>query len=259
MKKRIKIPKQIPINTLKRILVNDKYKFMICVIPKVSSTSWRRMMLLLSGKFPKEYILHLPGRAIHNKMLPEYTTLKQFNKKGREFRLRNYTKVMFTRNPFERILSAYRSKFVNGKEFHKLYGTKIIKKFRPHATKAAKKKGHNATFLEFIKFFVWQKEWFANNHWAPYWNLCDPCRVKYDYIGLFNNLIAESNEVLRYIGAEDFAFPPREKYYKESKTDEVLKTYYSQIPEAYIPDIMQKLKKDLELYSFLNWTIPETG
>lgn len=259
MVKRKLVPKQIPTITLQRILVSDKYKFMICVIPKVSSTSWRRTMLRLSGKFSDEKILQLPNHAIFHKMLSQYTTLKKFNKTEREFRLSNYTKVMFVRNPFERLLSAYRSKFVNGKEFHKLYGIKIIKKFRPNATQMEKKTGHNVTFLEFIKFFLWQKDWAANPHWTPYWNLCDPCGVKYNYIGLFEKLIPESNDFLRHIGADKYTFPARDKYYKANKTDDVLKHYYSQIPKSYIPGIMKKFRNDLELFAFLNWTVPETG
>lgn len=244
----------LPKHVLGRIIVSDKYRFLMCLIPKVSSTSWRRIFLQLSGKFTDKRLQKLTNRAVFYRMYKHYKTLQHYNKNEIDFRLKNYTKVVFVRNPFERILSAYRSKFVNSNQFHKTYGTQIISKFRPNATKREKKRGNSVTFLEFLKYITLTKN--HNFHWATFWNVCSPCTINYDYIGMFDNLKTESADFLQHIGAKGVRFPRRALYYeKEKTTTKVTKKYYSHIPPKYLAAIRRIYKKDFTLFAFPNSAI----
>ncbi|XP_052092098.1 carbohydrate sulfotransferase 11-like [Mytilus californianus] len=241
----------LPKHILGRIIVSDKYRFLMCLIPKVSSTTWRRIFLQLSGKFTDKRIQKLTNHAIFYKMYNHYKTLHHYNKKEIDFRIKNYTKVIFVRNPFERILSAYRSKFVNSNQFHKKYGTKIISKYRHNATKREKKRGANVTFLEFLKYITMTKN-NHNFHWATYWSVCAPCAINYDYIGMFENLTMESADFLQYVGAKGVKFPRRDLFYSKSKTTKVTQKYYSHIPPKHLAAIRRIYKKDFTLFAFHN-------
>jgi hypothetical protein len=148
------VQQSIPAKILPRILVNDKYRVLFCLIPKVSATTWRRMFLSMSGKVPKRRIFNLTNSEIFHKMYYFYDTLQNYDQEGVKIRLKNYTKVIFVRDPLERLLSAYRSKFVNTREFDQIYGARIISNFRQNYTKIQNTNSSTVTFLEFVKFVI---------------------------------------------------------------------------------------------------------
>ena len=64
---------------------------------------------------------------------------------------------------------------------------KIIAKYRPNATDTEKKTGWTVTFEEFLRYVtdglregIVKRYW---DHWDTYEQLCNPCQVKYDFIG----------------------------------------------------------------------------
>lgn len=247
------VQQTIPAKILPRNLVNDKYRVLFCLIPKVSATTWRRMFLSMSGKVPKRRIFNLTNSEIFHQMYYLYDTLQNYDQEGVKFRLKNYTKVIFVRDPLERLLSAYRSKFVNTRQFDQIYGARIISNFRQNYTKIQNTNSSTVTFLEFVKF-VTEKErtWFQekNLHWSPYWDVCYPCTVNYDYIGKFENLVDEANDILRYIGATKIQFPNRDLFYYASKTKNVMNMHYSKIPQKYLENISKMFERDFKLFSY---------
>ena len=77
--------------------------------------------------------------------------LNDFSRPEIQYRLRNYYKFMFVRNPMERLLSAYRNKFgENVGEFRKKYGPVIAKRFR-NGRKDPTGNYDDISFEEFIR------------------------------------------------------------------------------------------------------------
>ena len=105
-----------------------------------------------------------------------------FQPKEIEFRLKNYDKFIFVRNPAERILSAFRNKFeknyTTSLHFQKIYGSKIIRNYR---NKKYKGNGSGVKYGEFLSYLIDSSKYEPNKmneHWAPFNNLCHPCDIK---------------------------------------------------------------------------------
>nr|XP_045584475.1 carbohydrate sulfotransferase 14-like [Procambarus clarkii] len=172
---------------LKHILVDTRHKALMCFVPKVACTSWKRVWFWLAES-------------------------------RREEMLGTYKKFLFTRHPLDRLISAYRDKLENydtesNFDFHKYVGQEVERMVRGKVTGL----GHNVTFPEFIRWVtppngtwtVAQK----NEHWRPMVELCAPCAVQYDAIGRYENLQQEMNATLYWLGAEEFSerFPPPDR------------------------------------------------
>lgn len=168
---------------------------------------------------------------------------------------------MIVRHPLERLLSAYRNKFEGNAStaewFRQQIGRKIIKAFRPAATQESLEKGHDATFLEFVQYMLDpelslvsnnNQSW--NEHWEPMNGLCNPCTVHYDYIGRFENLVEESDSILKRINPAGGLSYPESKYIKVADTRKEMLKYYEQLPFQLIRRLAQIYAVDMQLFNY---------
>lgn len=168
---------------------------------------------------------------------------------------------MIVRNPFERILSAYRNKFespnARAEFFHKQIGCDIIKHYRVNATQESLANGDDVTFLEFVQYLMnpdlsmnynQKRSW--NEHWEPMHSLCNPCAVRYDFIGRFENLVEESNLILDEINPEGGLRYPESKYIPVANTKDKLQKYYNQLPFTLIQKIRTVYGPDMLLFNY---------
>ena len=127
--------------SLYRFQVIESPPIVFCMVPKVPSRRWRDIFKQLRQR--KEQL-----RA----NLDQYNTTDICN-----YLMKSY-KFMFVREPFERLLSAYRDKFVFTRPVNRhlleIYGRKIVRDFRPNATQHALRTGHDVTFPEFIEYIL---------------------------------------------------------------------------------------------------------
>lgn len=65
-------------------------------------------MMILSGKWNDTNVLAIPATLAHSPGI--FPNLENFTESDRENILENYTKIIFVRHPFERVLSAFRNK-----------------------------------------------------------------------------------------------------------------------------------------------------
>ncbi|KAJ7392622.1 sulfotransferase 13 [Desmophyllum pertusum] len=91
--------------TLGHLYVFEKYKLIFCLVPKVASRQWISVL----GR----YRLRLNNS-------PYGPTVKQFPPEQAQKMLRTFYKFMFVREPFERLLSAYKDKFVHPRALTKI-------------------------------------------------------------------------------------------------------------------------------------------
>lgn len=230
---------------LKHIIVSEKYKFLYCYIPKVACSNWKRVVMVLEGisdNFVKD---HPHGM----KYLSEYSS------KEIDYKLQNYFKFTIVRNPLERLLSAYRNKFGEVEDIMKTYGAKIKKKYSKSNTKQedypGKIPGDDVSFEEFIRFLLdHDTNENMNEHWAPMNILCQPCAVKYDYIGSYDNLYEDSEEILRHIDApENLHFPARQSFYSPASLSTTA-YYYSLVNNTYLQHLYARYSNDFTLFSY---------
>jgi len=166
---------------------------------------------------------------------------------------------MFVREPFERLLSAYKDKFVHiRQEDHRtleFHGREILKNFRLNASKSALEKLDDITFREFIEYLVTKgsnkssraMDW----HWNNYVNICGMCAINYDFIGhyeTFDQDLADFKEAAGLSPEEAKRFNARAN--NKSDTSSSLLNYYSQIPKEWINILGQLYRASFETFNY---------
>ena len=204
------------------------------MVLKVASRQWRNVL-----KRIREY----------NKQ--KRKNLGQYNATDVQFFSRSF-KFMFVREPFERLLSAYKDKFIamrpSDHRYVETYGRKIIANFRPNATQKSLHAGDDVTFKEFIEYILKEGVYEGlNPHWNTYEGQCMPCYVHYDFIGRFEFLSQDANYLLRKTGVYDFIRFPDEDF--SSTRDELLK-YYSQIPLEWISHLGRIYRSNFDMFGY---------
>ncbi|XP_068107774.1 carbohydrate sulfotransferase 14 [Hyperolius riggenbachi] len=226
---------------LKHIIVNDKYKFLYCYVPKVACSNWKRLLKVLDG--------HLESVDVKLKMdhKSDLVFLSDLSVEQINQRLKNYFKFMFVRDPMERLLSAYRNKFGEIKEYQQRYGLEIVKRYRKNPEMS---KGDDVTFSEFLQYLLDEDVEKMNEHWMPIYNLCQPCAVHYDFIGSYERLQEDANAVLEAIHAPAYIqFPERQAWYKPV-TKETLHYFLCNTPRGLIRELLPKYILDFSLYAY---------
>ncbi|CAH2328434.1 carbohydrate sulfotransferase 9-like isoform X1 [Pelobates cultripes] len=218
--------------------------FLYCEVLKAGCSNWKRIIFVLKTNVnvKADYLEH---DHIHGsrwlKRLSDYPKEKQC------LRLANYTKVIFTRDPLQRIVSAYRDKFFHAAGYHGIQLPKIIKaKFRKNKTCL-----ENVSFDEFVHYILENKPKTNDVHWRPFYHLCDPCNINYDILGKFETLKPDSDYVLKVIGAPPGLKYPEVKQFNESRTDAKTSAgYYNQLPLDLLQSLLEIYSLDFYLFDY---------
>ena len=182
-----------------------------------------------------------------------FTFLTDFPPLVAKRKLQEYYKFMFVRDPLARLLSAYKDKFLlNNTSFFESYGRQIIKQVRSNAS--ANHKGDNVSLKEFLQYVPESRVEDMNEHWMPFYELCQPCAVSYDFVGSFENLESDANQVLKELNVnEEVSFPKQQRYYKSGGNGYVESEKFSDVS----PDILKKALKKYDLdYKLFSYQIP---
>ncbi|GAA6082380.1 carbohydrate sulfotransferase 8-like, partial [Tachysurus ichikawai] len=205
-KYRSNISRTITPHHVSRIYVEDRHKLLYCEVPKAGCSNWKRVLMVLAG------VASSTGEINHDAV--HYSNhlkrLDSFDRRAIAERLRSYTKVLFVREPMERLVSAFRDKFESPNSYyHPVFGKPIISKYRVNASKSALRTGSGVTFQEFIRYLLdVHRPVGMDIHWEPVSQLCSPCLLDYDFIGKFETLEEEANFLLRRTGApKNLTFP----------------------------------------------------
>ncbi|XP_050932732.1 carbohydrate sulfotransferase 8 isoform X2 [Lates calcarifer] len=212
------------------LFVEDRYKLLYCQVPKAGCSNWKRTLMVLAGQASNVQSINHDTVHYGNHL----KTLNSFDQKGIMHRLETYTKVMFVREPLERMVSAYRDKFENpNNHYHSLFGKPIISKYRVNASKTALKTGNGVTFKEFVQYLLdVHRPVGMDIHWNQANQLCNPCLIDYDFIGKFENMDEESNFLLQKIKAPPKLKVPsfKDRNPKDKRTStQITQKYFSQV------------------------------
>lgn len=102
-------------------------------------------------------------------------------------RMKHYTKFLFVRNPFVRLISAFRDKFQKRNNVvYQRTGRHILKKYGnisdpPASVDEAFDSGLHVSFSNFIQFLVdpeTEKDEPFESHWKQMHRLCHPCLIE---------------------------------------------------------------------------------
>ncbi|KAJ4919744.1 hypothetical protein JOQ06_022653, partial [Pogonophryne albipinna] len=241
---------------LKHLIVDDKHSLIYCYVPKVACTNWKRVLMVLTSDGRYTDPLSIPANEAH--VAGNLRTLSEFSVIEINQRLRSYLKFIFVRDPFERLVSAYRNKFTRSYNtaFHRRYGTKIIRRHRPEPDPEEIEKGNNVLFHEFVQYLVdprTQREEPLNEHWERVHSLCHPCLIHYDVVGKYETLEPDAQAVLSLAGVEGtLQFPTSGK---STRTDgNMAARYFKHISPFYQKKLFNLYRMDFLLF---NYSTPE--
>ncbi|XP_073493638.1 carbohydrate sulfotransferase 9-like [Phyllobates terribilis] len=219
-----------------QLYVEQSHRFIYCEVPKVGCSNWKRIILLLNeslARTPDELQYYQVHKSKQLKKLSSYPPSRQ-----KEL-LANYTKVMFTRDPLERVVSAYRDKFLHEDDVYYSKGyANLIKKSLGIQSKT------NLTFEQFANFITKENPSNRDTHWKPMYQLFDPCNIQYDFIGKFETLVEDADFVFKTIEAPKYLkYPTMKHHSNESRTNDDISIHYLEM----LPPIL--FRKFLSVYS----------
>ncbi|NXN43484.1 CHST8 sulfotransferase, partial [Rhinoptilus africanus] len=228
-----------------QLFVEHKHKFIYCEVPKVGCSNWKRTIFLLQADLNAEASEiehdHIHQTSVIKKLVTYSPAIRQ------EF-LNNYTKVMFTRHPLERLVSAYRDKLLHSEPFYSItVANEIRAMFRKNKNSSEK-----VSFQEFVNFILAKPPNTLDIHWKPMFLLCDPCNIHYDILGKYETLGLDSEHVLKVIGAPgSLHYPSLKRYGSEKRTNgDITLEYLRQLNSEQIEKINKLYQMDFVLFNY---------
>ncbi|KAM4751194.1 carbohydrate sulfotransferase 12-like [Anableps anableps] len=261
---------QIPFRELDHLIVDDTHQIIYCYVPKVACTNWKRIMVVLSqslispvtGK-PYTDPESVPADLVHNSSL--HLTFAKFwrhygslSRHLMALKLQHYTKFLFVRDPFVRLISAFRNKFGRPNEdFYRLFGSVMLRRYGNVSGSVAETaaeayaSGMKPTFHQFITYLLdpeTERESIFNEHWRQVYRLCHPCQVKYDFIGRLETLETDSQQLLKLLKVDhllQFPSGPRNRTAASWEPD-----WFAQIPITERRELYKLYEPDFELFGY---------
>ncbi|XP_018539962.1 LOW QUALITY PROTEIN: carbohydrate sulfotransferase 12 [Lates calcarifer] len=261
---------QIPNRELDHLIVDDTHQIIYCYVPKVACTNWKRVMVVLSqslispssGK-PYTDPEAVPPDLVHNSTL--HLTFAKFwrhygslSRHLMALKLQRYTKFLFVRDPFVRLISAFRNKFGRPNEdFYKQFGSVMLRRYGnvsgslPDTAAEAFAAGIKPTFQQFITYLLdpeTERESIFNEHWRQVYRLCHPCQVKYDFIGRLETLEADADHLLKLLEVDHLLHFPSGARNRTAASWE--RDWFAQIPITMRRELYKLYEPDFKLFGY---------
>lgn len=246
---------QLSSDMVSRLIVSDKSKLLFSFIPKVACKTWKELLVNM---------IRVQGGNKRKPMMNSNWVLSDFDRDGRERRLKEYKKVVFVRNPMVRVLSAYLSKLKNFRDLQRhweyAFGVDILRKYRPNSTHVveealsipfSQRPFLNVTFAEFIQFITDRETNITltdlTDHWLPQHIVSHVCEIGYDFIGKYENLAVEAPFVLEWLGLTSITTFPD---IHESNAVFQMANEYLNIPVGHLQALLEYYSQDMEFFGY---------
>ncbi|XP_013416163.2 carbohydrate sulfotransferase 11 [Lingula anatina] len=264
LRKRLVVPIQF--------LIEDKYKVLFCQIPKAGSTNVKRLFIVANKQKNITSDLDFMSNKAHQvwreeRTLYQYLTpaIKNFEETTKRL-LENYTKILFVRHPFERLVSYYRMMF----QIFSYEGTDvsrsswdIFNRVRRlyHRPEIPRHPSQNLTqlfpFRDFIQFVIdhskrtkdgsWKVDSYVDIHWLPISEQCFPCQVRYDIIGKLETFDEDLDQVAKHVGIRQKILYPSSM---KRKTFGHVKEAFKTLSLQQIAELKRIYSQDFKLFNY---------
>lgn len=180
-------------------------------------------------------------------------------------RLNTYFKFFIVRDPFERIISAFKDKFVKNPRYEPWYkhdiAPAIIRKYRKIHRDPDVSSGPEAPGLRFEDFVRYlgdvsgQKRLnhqFGQHviHWVTYVELCAPCDISYNVVGHHETLNRDAPYILKGAEIEHLVsyptIPPGITLYNRTKVE----SYFAGISKRDLRRLYERFHGDFSLFGY---------
>ncbi|KAG9349818.1 hypothetical protein JZ751_026171 [Albula glossodonta] len=257
----------IPNQDLDHLIVDDRHGIIYCYVPKVSCTTWKRIMIVLSESLlvdgaPYQDPMDIPTSEVHN--TSHHFTFNQFWKRYGKFsrrlmkiKLKKYTKFLFVRDPFVRLISAFRAKFeLANNAFYQRFAVVMLKRYSnytdpPASVIDAFAKGIRPSFLNFVLYLLdsqTEKEMPFNEHWRQVHRLCHPCQINYDFVGKMETVEEDAEHLLRILRVDNIVqFPAGRRNRTTSNWEQA---WFANIPYELRRRLYELYEADFKVFGY---------
>ncbi|XP_050029577.1 carbohydrate sulfotransferase 8-like [Dermacentor andersoni] len=228
------------------IFVDDRRKVALCFVPKVASTSLKSLfasLLRINATSSKgdddDDALH----ALFNERVFRIGPTHWPRSK-----LRQYTRVLFVRHPFERLVSAFEDKAGGPRDrerfFYDVYWDRIMAGSR---SSNATDNSTRVTFPQFVDYLlrVPVSQW--DDHWAPFYSRCEPCLFRYNFVGHLETAGKDMALLWRRMG-----LPPPESSTLERRNAKPRRhrRYFDQLTASQVEGLYRRYFYDFVLFGY---------
>ncbi|XP_030854060.1 carbohydrate sulfotransferase 9-like [Strongylocentrotus purpuratus] len=240
---------------LRNIYVSERYRTIICLIPKATSMNWVRTLMILEGAINSTN--GLAPQEIVNAAKKHLRVLGQYKPDKRLGILRNYSSAIFVRNPYSRLLSAFRDRletYPNRNMLHrKWFNKNIYLKFGNHSPaempdRSMPSEKYNVTFKEFVDYYL-SVEKTQDVHWREQYKVCPPC-FDYDYIGNVETYADDFKQTVQIFDATSKVPLVKAPHATNSSEDGVLRRYYGTLSDLQMKKLEKLLSSDMKLFGY---------
>ncbi|XP_027228906.2 carbohydrate sulfotransferase 8 [Penaeus vannamei] len=252
---------------------SEKYKLMVCIAAKVGSSTWKSHLLHMRGLSPITNNIH--AKYFENKIKAKLLLGTHWTIKA----MQNSTKVMTVRHPLERLVSAFRDKFLDGKAVQKAQSDGHLRYFWKPAMKALKK-GRTAegklqiTFREFLQYVVREQRSSAGDpHWMRLYRMCSVCGIDFPFVMRLETYAEDLAFLVRNLGIEEVDPMERRHALRPDNAKSLLRPndaskpleidtepaisiknstlkYYLDVPPELLASVLDIYKVDLEMFRY---------
>ncbi|XP_045597699.2 carbohydrate sulfotransferase 11 [Procambarus clarkii] len=241
------LPQAVPATNFQ---MDQNNKMLFCWQYKVGSTAWNAMFARLLNQTSI-----LKSKNFYN--MREVMAVR--NRRDLQKAL-NFYRFMIVRDPFTRLLSAYRDRFEDTSHSswqRETFGPQIFKLTRPSLEESEMMTNGSLsvipTFSEFVTYLVKTSLEKYDPHWAPYWKHCAPCIMKYNAIGREDTQTEDMRFILEDSGLARKIDP---KVLEENAnrgrgdTSLLLHRYYSTLDLDTLEALYRKYEVDFLLFGY---------
>ncbi|CAI9575754.1 unnamed protein product [Staurois parvus] len=212
------------------------------------------MIVLNPLQIPREDVHNSSSHLTFNKFWRRYG---KFSRHMMKIKLKKYTKFIFVRDPFVRLISAFRSKFeLENEDFYRSFAIPILTRFSnrtsvPTSAGEAFSLGAKPSFSQFIQYLLdtrTEEQQPFNEHWRQIYRLCHPCQIDYDFVGKLETLDEDASQLLRQLNLDSlFQFPPSYRNRTASSWEE---DWFSKIPLEWRQKLYKLYEPDFVLFGY---------
>uniref|UniRef100_A0A3P9J433 Carbohydrate sulfotransferase n=1 Tax=Oryzias latipes TaxID=8090 RepID=A0A3P9J433_ORYLA len=188
---------------------------------------------------------------------PDIVVVDKEQRKAVMAKLKHYTKFLFVRDPFVRLISAYRDKMLNYDQyFYEGYIRVILQRYKnqkgvPVKYNGTKKTDLKPSFHNFVQYIVDPRsEKYApfEPHWRQMHRLCHPCLVEYDFVGHQESLQEDAQQLLNILKLENaIKFPPS---HENMTSGNSVMEWFQGVPIEDRRKLYKIYEKDFQLFGY---------
>ena len=236
--------------------MDKERKILFCLAPKLASTNIRLLFAALNNVVDPSKVM---DRYNHSRDLQafryRFSTVSEAEK---EKTLATYFKFVMTRNPLERILSAYRNKFENHPINPQVTGVfdnakiEMIKTYRPKLYAQWEESGRTIkvfpTFNEFIRYLNSHSYYELDPHFRPLQYICHPCVFHYDFYANLKLMPEEFDRLFKKFNIPNDSFKNQAAHHD---TGSLVPEYYAKLSKTEKKMVQKFVYQELEFYYYI--------